>query len=581
MEDNQEFQAISVNEVPSIDVNQIDSLQLKDGTLLVVQDEVDQVVAEGEQFYEEVQDQVCEECAASLEDYADDQSNQLRARPMMGVAPRPLIAPRPMLVVPMGPIRHKPMVVPRGPIMGNVMPMGRPIFRARPGQGMQQGGFGTGGYGKQQGGFGPQQGGFGPQQGGFGTQQVVFGPQQGGLGKQQVCFWPQQGGFGKQQQGFGPQQGGFGKQQQGFGPQAGGFGKQQQGFGPQQGGFGKQQQGFGPQQGGFGKQQQGFGPQQGGFGPQKGGFGPQQGGFDKQQQGFGPQQGGFGPQKGGFGPQQAGFGQQQGNGPQSGIGKQQGGSVPQQTGGTQIKPVPSSDKPKQVTTDTASNIKPPANQPNKPEQMPPVQHQTINNMIQYGGNFRTRPQEEAQEEDYQEENIQQEEAGQYECNCNNEEYQEEEQNLRARPMMMVGRPMVQPNRIGFPHPKPVMPLAPPRRGPMNHVPMVGYNTYQPRVFRTRRGYMGPKTMFRPLNPTFQPKPFGGYGMGVRGVRPISYHQGRNVVMPPMGCVLRNRPRSNSCDKEEYDNEEENECQLNTEGAECKNTCVCSKCGKEF
>ena len=41
MEDNQEFQTISVAEVPSIDVNQIDSLQLKDGTLLVVDNEVD------------------------------------------------------------------------------------------------------------------------------------------------------------------------------------------------------------------------------------------------------------------------------------------------------------------------------------------------------------------------------------------------------------------------------------------------------------------------------------------------------------------------------------------------------------
>ena len=52
-------------------------------------------------------------------------------------------------------------------------------------------------------------------------------------------------------------------------------------------------------------------------------------------------------------------------------------------------------------------------------------------------------------------------------------------------------------------------------------------------------------------------------------------------MAPMGPVFRNRPRSNSCDKEENVNEEQNECQLNTEGAECNKTCVCSKCGKEF
>ena len=47
-------------------------------------------------------------------------------------------------------------------------------------------------------------------------------------------------------------------------------------------------------------------------------------------------------------------------------------------------------------------------------------------------------------------------------------------------------------------------------------------------------------------------------------------------MTPMGPVLRNRSRSNRCDKEENGNEEQNECQLNTEGAECNKTCVFSK-----
>ena len=71
-----------------------------------------------------------------------------------------------MPVVPMGPIGHKPMAMPRGAMRGNVMPMGRPIFQAR----SQQGRFGTGGgFGPQQDGLGrQQQGGFGPQQGGFG-----------------------------------------------------------------------------------------------------------------------------------------------------------------------------------------------------------------------------------------------------------------------------------------------------------------------------------------------------------------------------------------------------------------------------
>ena len=202
-------------------------------------------------------------------------------------------------------------------------------------------------------------------------------------------------------------------------------------------------------------------------------------------------------------------------------------------------------------------------------------------MIQYGGGWRARPKVEEKEEDYQEENIQQEEDAQYECNCCDEEYQGEEQNLRARPMVTVGRPMIPVNRVGYPLPKPVMPLVPQRRGPFHQVPMAGYNTYQPRVFRARRGYMGSTAMYNPLNPTFQPKPFGTYGMGIRGVRPTSYHHGRKPFMTPMGPVLRNRPRSNSCDKEEFANEEQNECQLNTEGGECSKTCVCSKCGKEF
>ena len=88
-------------------------------------------------------------------------------------------------------------------------------------------------------------------------------------------------------------------------------------------------------------------------------------------------------------------------------------------------------------------------------------------------------------------------------------------------------------------------------------------------------------MYNPLNPTFQPKHFGAYGKGVRDAHPASSHHGRKAFMTPMGPALRNRPRSNSCDKEENANEEQNECQLNTEGAECNKTCVCSKCGKEF
>ena len=210
---------ITTEELQGIDINQVDSMQLKDGTVVLIKEGEEMDGQENNnQFVEEDQGQIYEECEDNLE---DTESNQLRARPMMyPMRPRPL-----MPVAPMRPTVMKPMVVPSGPVRP-VMPMGRVIFRGRPGTknegGFQQGGFGQpgfGGMGKQQGGYGqPGFGGMGMQQGGFGQ------PGFGGMGKQQ-------GGFG--QPGFG----GMGKQQGGYGqPGFGGMGKQQGGFGPQQGG---------------------------------------------------------------------------------------------------------------------------------------------------------------------------------------------------------------------------------------------------------------------------------------------------------------------------------------------------------
>ena len=103
-------------------------------------------------------------------------------------------------------------------------------------------------------------------------------------------------------------------------------------------------------------------------------------------------------------------------------------------------------------------------------------------------------------------------------------------------------------------PRPV--VAP--RGPA--VKPLGYNTYQPRVFRAR-----PRPFGRPI-PMMPPHP--------RGLR--------HPMAPPRmvygyGPVFRNRPRSASYDAKNEEYADENECQY-TDVCE---TNVCTKCGKEF
>ncbi len=186
--------------------------------------------------------------------------------------------------------------------------------------------------------------------------------------------------------------------------------------------------------------------------------------------------------------------------------------------------------------------------------------------------FRTRPGQE-NENNFQEEEYNGEEYCEYDAQPQDENAEVE---LRARPPF--GAPLYRPVPV-VPRvlPRPVAPIPPifHKRGPMPRVPLVGYNTFQPRVFRARpRGIIAPIPMFTPLNATFQPK---SYGFG----RPLSHHPGRRGYMPPPPMrVFRARPRSNSYDGQEDTQNLENQNQINTEGNEC-GTSVCTRCGKEF
>ena len=142
-----------------------------------------------------------------------------------------------------------------------------------------------------------------------------------------------------------------------------------------------------------------------------------------------------------------------------------------------------------------------------------------------------------------------------------------------RPMMMVPPPRhLHPPRHMGPPMRPVVPMVapivPPRRGPM-----MGYNTFQPRVFRARpRPRVVPVPMFTPLNTTFQPRVYGGYGM--RGPR-------YGPMSPMRPHLFRGKERSNSYDEAE---QQQQECQENQEQQCEEQKCtksVCTKCGKEF
>ena len=181
--------------------------------------------------------------------------------------------------------------------------------------------------------------------------------------------------------------------------------------------------------------------------------------------------------------------------------------------------------------------------------------------------FRARPNTEQAEEEQQEEAVEYEQEEvpgeeQYADYEQEEEYQADD--FRFRPMM---RPVIPPPPRPFMRPRmpPMVPVMPHRRGPM-----MGYNTFQPRVFRARpRPRMVPAPMFTPLNATFQPKMYGPYGM--RGPR--------YAPMPPMRPHLF-RGKENTAEGEEQQQEYQ-ECQeQQCETEQCAKS-VCTKCGKEF
>ena len=187
-----------------------------------------------------------------------------------------------------------------------------------------------------------------------------------------------------------------------------------------------------------------------------------------------------------------------------------------------------------------------------------VQRPLVNQIIT---GFRSRPQ--LQDEEFQEEDFGED---QY-CECDEQYIEEESNQLRARPIgynPLYPKPVVNVVPPPHHHPKPVAVL-PPKRGPVQHIPAV--YTHQPRGFRARRpapiGF-APVTTYQPR--TVLPPPPHSF-------KPPMHHPGR-VVVNPMGVRLRSRPRSSSYEIERNQNNEEFY-------DECNETCVCSKCGKEF
>ena len=198
----------------------------------------------------------------------------------------------------------------------------------------------------------------------------------------------------------------------------------------------------------------------------------------------------------------------------------------------------------------------------------------VNQMIQAPGFFRARPGETEEDYDFQEEEYGEDENYNYD-----DQAQDTENQLRAKPLVYpVGAPRlvpgmkprvvpapVAPMPVVAPKPKPVMVVPGPKRGPVRPV-VARPNTFQPGFFRTRPG----ARLLHPMNPL---RPMGPPMVPPRGVRPLVPAPKRYAY--GFGPVLRSRPRSASYDPQE--NADENEYQY-TEGCESS---VCTKCGKEF
>ena len=116
---------ITQEEVKLVDINQVASMQLKDGTTVVVQGE-----GEGEDGYEGnfVQEEVDEGAYEYGEEPKDEQQNQLRAMPRYAPGYH---RPPPVVVRPVHPVPPpKPVFVPRGPVVRP--PIARPTVPLRP-----------------------------------------------------------------------------------------------------------------------------------------------------------------------------------------------------------------------------------------------------------------------------------------------------------------------------------------------------------------------------------------------------------------------------------------------------------------
>ena len=196
----------------------------------------------------------------------------------------------------------------------------------------------------------------------------------------------------------------------------------------------------------------------------------------------------------------------------------------------------------------------------------------VNQIISAPGVYRARPNNN-EEEDFQQECTGEEDY----CECDDYEGAEEENQLRARPLVYPSPTTYGPGVVRPPvHHRPPV-VAPPRvvpvpvkRGPA--VVRPGYNTFQPGVFRARPRMVvarpGAAPMLTPMAP--------GYGMG---------RVARQMPPPPraygfgMGPVFRSRPTATDYEEQDYAEEYEEQC--DTQGSDYNKSCVCTKCGKEF
>ena len=109
---------ITTEEIKGIDVNTIASMQLRDGTTIVIT-QPEEAQVEGEFVEEQGDAEVQEE---QVEEVAEGQENQLRARPIPGRIVPPVVAPRPLIA----PVPVRPGLVPVRPVIAPPRPAVRP-----------------------------------------------------------------------------------------------------------------------------------------------------------------------------------------------------------------------------------------------------------------------------------------------------------------------------------------------------------------------------------------------------------------------------------------------------------------------